>query len=108
MQPLKSAALVLAPLLLCSQARAADWGFCIAPSDSEGRIYISLPFSSERTSAETVFEDALARQSLAHDSVQCRRADDRTAALAMQEYAVSVNRKWGRQVIELQWPLAGQ
>lgn len=104
MHPPKSSALVLAALLLSSQAEAADWGFCVAPSDSEGRIYVSLPFPAERSSAEGAFDDALARQRLAHDSVQCPRADDRTAAVSMREHAVSMNKQGGRQVIELDWP----
>jgi hypothetical protein len=108
MQAPKSSTLVLALLLLCTQAKAAEWSFCIAPSDSEGRIYISLPFPAERTSADGAFDDAMARQRLAHDSVQCPRADDRTAALSMREYSVLVNRRVGRQVIELQWPPAAR
>ncbi|HVZ53215.1 MAG TPA: hypothetical protein VG986_14720 [Pseudolabrys sp.] len=82
---------------------AADWSYCVAPSNAHHRIYISTPFPAVGPRAESEFDQTLVSRQLAHDAVQCARADDESQAVMGREYAVEVNRRWGRQVVDLNW-----
>lgn len=106
MIPFRAAlAIAVVPLCLVQTANAVDWDYCIAPSDNNGRIYISVPFAESGTaSAEASFRRVLDGRHLAYDAVQCARAGDDQSAADMRRYAISVNRFWGRKVIELPWP----
>lgn len=101
MKPTQAAGLIALMLCVCSPARAADWSYCLAPADADNRIFVSRPFPSDGPTAEAEFNDALARRHLRHDAVQCPRAGDEESAVAMWQYAVEVNREWGRQVVDL-------
>jgi len=103
MKPTQAAALIILLTCVDVRARAGDWSFCIAPDDAGHRIYLSRPFPSGGTKAEGDFDDALARRHWRHDSVQCPRADDEDAAIAMRRHSVEMNRLWGREVVETPW-----
>lgn len=104
MKPIKATiALALAMTALQHTARAAEWSYCVAPSDAQNRIYVSKPFVSVGPRAEAEFDDALNARQLPHDAVECARADDQASAIVMRQQAVNVNRDWGRQVIDLRW-----
>ena len=95
--------LTVALTLLQRAASAADWSYCFAPRDADRQIYISLVFPGMGSQAEALFRAELVRRNLPPDVVQCARADDEAAAVIMRQYAIDVNRQWGRQVIETQW-----
>jgi hypothetical protein len=101
MKPTRAIALIAFVLCLGTPARAADWGYCIAPADADNRIFISRPFPSDGPKAEGEFEDSLDRRHLRHDAVECPRADDQATAVVMHQHAVDVNRLWGRQVVDI-------
>jgi hypothetical protein len=104
MKPIEAAiALLLAMTVLQQTARAAEWSYCVAPSDAQNRIYISKPFASVGPRAEAEFDEALQARQLPHDAVECARADDQASAIVMRQQAITVNREWGRQVIDLRW-----
>jgi hypothetical protein len=104
MKPIGPITIVLAMLVLQQAGRAAEWSYCIAPSDAQNRIYISKPFPiSAAGAAEPGFDTTLTEHRLAHDAVECARAEDEAAAIVMRQHAIDVNRKWGRQVIDMQW-----
>lgn len=96
--------LLLATLFLQQTAHAAQWEYCVAPSDAQNRIYLSKPFPiSARGAAEPGFDSALTEHRLEHDAVECARADSEAAAIIMRQHAAAVNREWGRQVIDMPW-----
>jgi hypothetical protein len=103
MRPIYAFALALMVLLLPRAAAAADWGYCIAPSEADNRIYMSMTFRPFGSQAEADFDASLQRRGLRHSTVQCARANDEESATVMRRHAVEVNRLWGRQVIDLQW-----
>ena len=104
MKPLGQAAIAIAMLALQQTGRAAEWSYCVAPSDAQNRVYISKPFPiSAPGAAEPGFDTTLTEHRLAHDAVECARAGDEAAAIIMRQHAIDVNREWGRQVIDLPW-----
>jgi hypothetical protein len=97
-----SAGLILIVASLQS-ALAADWQYCLAPSKAEHKIYMSDAFPVRGTlyDADNEFEQTLDRAGLYHDVVQCPRADDEAAIVAMEQYAVTFNRKIGNVIVHL-------
>jgi hypothetical protein len=92
-------------MMSASSASAGDWRYCLAPSQTDHKIYISAPFSvsAERDESESGFDDALARLHLRHDDVQCPHSNDEASAVADKQYAIEFNRRSGNQVIDLHW-----
>ena len=90
-------------LLLASAhpAAADDWQYCLAPSSTEHKVYMTPVFPVARTSADaaSAFAHLLERAKLAYDVVQCPRADDETSIVAMQQYALSYNRETGNRIV---------
>lgn len=104
MKPMRAVTIALAMTALQQTAHAAEWGYCVAPSDAQNRIYISQPFPiSAQSAAEPGFDNTLTEHRLAHDAVECARAENEAAAIIMREHAVSVNRGWGRKVVDMPW-----
>ena len=105
MKPIKAAiTLALAMMALQQTARATEWSYCVAPSDAQRRIYISIPFPvTTAGAAEPGFGDALTGRGLAHDVVECARAKNEAAAVVMRQHAIEVNREEGRRVIDMPW-----
>jgi hypothetical protein len=94
--------------LLMASASSADagvWRYCLAPSQTDHKIYISAPFSvsAEPDDSESRFEDALARLHFRHDDVQCPHSNDETSAVADKQHAIEFNRRSGNQIIDLHW-----
>jgi len=97
---------VLALMIAVPQlASAADWRYCLAPSHAEHKIYLSPPFPATMSmdDAETQFARTLSKSGDHFDDVQCPRGDGQTAALTMQQHAITVNRELGNEVINLTW-----
>jgi hypothetical protein len=92
-------------MVSASSASAGDWRYCLAPSQTDHKIYISAPFSvsAERDESESSFDDALARLHLRHDDVQCPHSNDEASAVVDKQYAIEFNRRSGNQVIDLHW-----
>ena len=86
-------------------AFAAEWRYCLAPSNEEHKIYISGAFatSADAGSADSSFEQALIQARLRHDEVQCPRADDENSIIVMLQDAVTYNQKIGRKIIYMRW-----
>lgn len=105
MKPVKAAiTLALAMTVMQQTARAAEWSYCVAPSDAQNRIYISPPFPVRVSGTdEPGFGDALTGKHLRHDAVDCARAENEAAAIIMRQHAIAVNRDWGREVITVPW-----
>jgi len=94
----------LALTLAASQPTvAADWQYCLAPSHAEHKVYMSavFPVRGSLDDADSAFELMLDRAGLPHDVVQCPRADDEQAILAMQQYAIAFNRQSGNAIVHL-------
>lgn len=102
MRPLIVLALMIAVPQLAS---AADWRYCLAPSHAEHKIYFSPPFAATMSmdDAESQFAHMLSQSGDHFDDVQCPRGDGQTAALTMQQHAITVNRELGNEVINLTW-----
>lgn len=106
MKPIGTAIVLGLAIMILQQAaaRAAEWSYCVAPADAQNRIYISKPFPISATgAAEPGFDTALTEHRLAHDAVECARAENEAAAIIMRQHAIEVNREWGRQVIDMPW-----
>jgi hypothetical protein len=86
-------------------ALAADWQYCLAPSDGEHKVYLSGVFRTSEVSRSTDdgFGKILAQKGLRHDVVQCPRADTEIAIMTMLRDAVAYNQRVGRQVVYLYW-----
>jgi hypothetical protein len=86
-------------------ALAAEWRFCIAPSDRENKTYMTNPFLTS-TSMETLerdFDQLLGRWNRFHDSVQCPTGADEQSVRAMREYAEVFNQQIGKMVVLIDW-----
>jgi hypothetical protein len=86
-------------------ASAAEWRYCLAPSNVDHKIYFSTVF---RTSVgfdnpDIPFDEALIRSGLRHDEVQCPRAGDENSIMVMLQDAISFNKNIGRQIIYVSW-----
>ena len=99
------ASALLTMTLLPRQALAEDWRYCLAPSHAEHKVYMSPPFPATMSmdDAESQFGRTLSRSGLRFDDVQCPRGDGQTAALTMQQHAITVNRELGNEIINLRW-----
>jgi hypothetical protein len=86
-------------------ASAAEWQYCLAPSNNEHKIYFSGAFATNAGpgNADSSFERALLQARLPHDEVQCPRADDEDSIIGMMKDAVKYNQSVGRKVIYMQW-----
>jgi hypothetical protein len=86
-------------------ALAADWHYCLAPSDTEHKVYLSEVFSTSEISRSTddAFGKILAQKGLRHDVVQWPRADTEPAIMTMLRDTVSYNQRVGRQAVYLHW-----
>jgi hypothetical protein len=86
-------------------ASAAEWRYCLAPSNVDHKIYFSAVFtaSSDIGRADSSFEEALIQAGLHHDEVQCPRAGDEKSIMVMLQDAISFNKNIGRQIIYLRW-----
>jgi hypothetical protein len=100
---------LLAMTLLPQKALAEEWRYCLAPSHAEHKIYMSPPFPATLSmdDAESQFGGLLAASGLHFDDVQCPRGNGRTAALTMQQHAITINRELGNKIINLSWKPRG-
>ena len=86
-------------------AMAGDWRYCLAPSRTDHKIYVSIPFPTDApgSDAESNFAQRLAASGVRYDEVQCPRGDGEAAMRTMQQHAISMNRERGNQVISIDW-----
>jgi|SRR5579862_5516228 len=86
-------------------ALAAEWRFCIAPSNQERKIYMTTTFLGvlPMEAIEGAFHQALERAGRRHDSVQCPTGADEQAVRAMRLHADEFNRQLGIEVIPVDW-----
>lgn len=103
MRPKLAAVVAVALILSQSGVSASDWSYCVAPSEEGKRIYISAVFPVHGSQAEASFRAELSRRNLSTDVAECAIADNEAAAVIMRQYAIDINRQWGRRVIETQW-----
>jgi hypothetical protein len=96
------AALVL--MAASSQAvMAADWQYCLAPSHAAHKVYMSATFPARGVlgDADSAFERILDRAGLAHDDVQCPRADDERSIALMLQHAIVFNQENGNKIVHI-------
>jgi hypothetical protein len=86
-------------------AAAAEWRFCIAPSNQEHKIYMTAPFLAAipMEAMESGFHQVLDRSGRRHDSVQCPTGANEQAVRAMRQHADDFNRQMGNDVVPLDW-----
>jgi hypothetical protein len=86
-------------------AAAAEWRFCIAPSNQEHKIYVTAPFltAAPMEAMESGFQQVLDRSGRRHDSVQCPTGANEQAVRAMRQHADDFNRQMGTEVVPLDW-----
>jgi hypothetical protein len=94
----------VAGLTLAAAPAAADWRYCLARGPAR-TVYLSTPFSTVAAmpSLDAAFGRMLDRTHRVHDPVQCPRAEDAKALLAMRQTALRYNREDGETVVELDW-----
>jgi hypothetical protein len=96
----------LALMVATSQtALAAEWQYCLAPSHTEHKIYMSAPFSSSeaRASPDSALEKMLIQSGVKHDDVQCPRANDESSIVVMRQETIRFNRAAGNEIVDLNW-----
>jgi hypothetical protein len=100
---------LLVTAMLAQPAFAGDWRYCLAPSHSQHKIYMSPPFPAtvSMANAESQFGRLLSQSGLRFDDVQCPRGEDETAAMTMQQHAISINRRLGNEIVHLRWEPRG-
>ncbi len=86
-------------------AHGKEWLYCIAPSHTERKLYMSPVFETDGPvgSAESAFAAALDQASFRYDDVQCPRSDDEVSATDMQRQTVTFNRQVGNTIVTLRW-----
>jgi hypothetical protein len=86
-------------------AAAAEWRFCIAPSNPEHKIYMTAPFlaATPMDAMESGFHQALDRSGRRHDGVQCPTGANEQAVRAMRQHADEFNRQMGNEVVLVDW-----
>src|SRR5258708_1813898 len=86
-------------------AAAAEWRFCIAPSNQEHKIYVTAPFltTAPIEAMENGFHQVLDRSGRRHDSVQCPTGANEPAIRAMRQHADDFNRQTGNEVVSIDW-----
>jgi hypothetical protein len=86
-------------------AAAAEWRFCIAPSNPEHKIYMTAPFlaATPMDAMESGFHQALDRSGRRHDGVQCPTGANEQAVRAMRQHADEFNRQMGNEVVPVDW-----
>lgn len=89
----------------CQAALAADWQYCLAPSQAEHKVYMSEPFPWDGGpgGADSALDRALNRSGVRHDDVQCPRADDERSITAMRQQAINFNHLAGNEIVNLNW-----
>lgn len=92
-------------IAMSQTALAADWRYCLAPSNDEHKVYFSGAFatSADAWRSDSEFDQALIRAGLHHDEVQCPRAGDESAIMTMLQDAIAYNRRIGRKIIYVGW-----
>jgi hypothetical protein len=87
------------------RALAAEWRFCIAPSNQERKIYVTAPFLGviPMEAIEGAFHRALERAGRRHDSVQCPAGANEQAVHAMRLHADEFNRQMGIEIVLVDW-----
>lgn|ERR1700688_421378 len=86
-------------------ALAAEWQYCLAPSHTEHKIYMSAPFPSSGAwgSPDSALDRMLTQSGVRHDDVQCPRADDEPSIVVMRQEAISFNHVAGNEIVNLNW-----
>jgi hypothetical protein len=86
-------------------AAAAEWRFCIAPSNQEHKIYMTAPFitATPMEAMENGFHQVLDRSGRRHDSVQCPTGANEQVVRAMRQHADDFNRQMGNDVVPIDW-----
>jgi hypothetical protein len=86
-------------------AGAAEWRFCIAPSNQEHKLYITAPFLAgiSMEAMESGFHQVLDRSGRHHDSVQCPTGPNEQSVRTMRLHADEFNRQLGNEVIPIDW-----
>lgn len=94
----------LAGAVLAATPAVADWRYCLARGSGR-TVYLSAPFSTVAAmpALDAAFAQMLDRTHRAHDPVQCPRAEDAKALLAMRLTALRYNREDGQRVVEVDW-----
>jgi hypothetical protein len=86
-------------------ALAADWQYCLAPSYTEHKVYISAPFPASGAwgSPDSALDRMLSQSGVGHDDVQCPRAGDEPSIVVMRQDAISFNHAAGNEIVNLNW-----
>jgi hypothetical protein len=95
----------VATIVSLSCAALAKWRYCLAPSDRNHKAYVSAAFNLDANApvVDRMFQRALDRAHVSYDDVQCPRADNQDAILALMRDAVTFNKTLGRAVVYLGW-----
>jgi ABC-type branched-subunit amino acid transport system substrate-binding protein len=93
------------PIAVSQAASAAEWRYCLSPSEDEHKVYFSGTFttSADSWSTENSFDQALIQAGLGHHEVQCPRAADENSIMTMLQDAVTYNQRVGRKIIYEHW-----
>jgi hypothetical protein len=96
---------LLATIPALQFAFAAEWRFCIAPSNQEHRIYMTAPLltGTPMETLENGFHEALDRSGHRHDSVQCPTGPNEQTVRGMRQHADDFNRQLGNEVVPIDW-----
>jgi hypothetical protein len=89
---------------LSQTATAADWQYCLAPSNQERKVYLTgiFPTNGPRT-VDSSFDKILLQKDLHHDVVQCPWADSQKKIMTMLQDAVTYNQRIGRNIVYINW-----
>lgn len=86
-------------------ALATGWGYCLAPSHAQHRVYISQPFPLHGRFFEPdpEFAQMLREDRVAHDDVQCPLTKSEARTVVMRHQAIHYNREAGNTIVRLKW-----
>jgi len=100
----RSRLITLATIIAFSaSASAHEWQYCLAPSFTDHKLYVStpVPVRDPLRAADRTYARILNRARLRYSDIQCPTAEGRRTVADMRRHALHVNRALGMAIVPL-------
>ena len=94
---------VAVAIAFSGSALAHEWGYCLAPSFKDHKLYVSTPVPAHGPlgTADRAYARILNRDGLHYSDIQCPMAKGRRTIAHMRRHALNVNRELGMAIVPL-------
>ncbi|MGA7975441.1 MAG: hypothetical protein WCA36_21810 [Pseudolabrys sp.] len=100
----RSPLIALATIIAFSaSASAHEWQYCLAPSFTDHKFYVSTPVPARKPlgNADRAYARVLNRSGLRYSDIQCPMADGRHTIADMRRQALRLNSELGMAIVPL-------